>query len=49
MTPNQFMKRWLLVDVVFILFLLWAYSASEACGEGYGEPETVVIEVSSVI
>ena len=47
MTPNHFMCRWLIVDVVFILFLLWTYNVL-ACGD-YQEPEPIVIEVSSVI
>ena len=45
-TPNQFMSRWLIVDVVFILFLLWAYNCLACVDE---EPETVVVKVSEAI
>ena len=43
MTPNQFMTRWLVVDLVFILFLLWAYNCL-ACGD-VEEPEPIEIKI----
>lgn len=43
---NRFMSRWLIVDVVFILFLLWAYNA-HACGDQ--ETETITINVNEAI